>query len=61
MHDFIDNYVFVYDRGIVTADIALDQTCTFAGSLSIDSATEGTINQAWFDAKGYSKVTVLYE
>ena len=32
-----------------------------AGSISIDAATEGTINQAWFDAKGYSKVTVLYE
>ena len=32
-----------------------------AGSLAIDSATDGTINQAWFDAKGYSKVTVLYE
>ena len=32
-----------------------------AGSLSIDSATDGTINQAWFDAKGYSKITVLYE
>ena len=32
-----------------------------AGSISIDSATDGTINQAWFDAKGYSKITVLYE
>ncbi|MBO5982651.1 MAG: BMP family ABC transporter substrate-binding protein [Clostridia bacterium] len=32
-----------------------------AGSISIDAATDGTINQAWFDAKGYSKVTVLYE
>ena len=32
-----------------------------AGSLAIDSATDGTINQAWFDAKGYSKITVLYE
>ena len=31
------------------------------GTITIDANTTGTINQAWFDAKGYDHVTVIYE
>ena len=31
------------------------------GKIEIDAEIEGTINQAWFDALGLTKVTVIYE
>ena len=31
VHDFISEYTFVYDKGTVVEDFALDQTCSFAG------------------------------
>ena len=32
-----------------------------AGTLAIDANTDGTINQAWFNAKGYTYVNVIFE